>query len=228
VLGVGSVVMQLVWMPHREPPPPGASARDILRNLHPLLRRLLLAEIFTRWCDWLVREFVVLYVVVVRAVPIQEVGVLIAVQNVTALMTYLPIGRLTERAGLQPFIGLTFIFFALFPLVLSVVPDGPWLYAAFAVYGLREIGEPARKALITSLVPEEVRARGVGLYWGLRTFAICWASLAGAGIWWLAGPQALLQTAFVFGCAGAATYYLLCRNPRLADSPVLPGPRASA
>jgi len=52
------------------------------------------------------------------------VGLLFAVQNVTALLTYLPIGRMTAVVGLQPFIGLTFIFFALFPLTLAVVPDG--------------------------------------------------------------------------------------------------------
>jgi hypothetical protein len=81
------------------------------------------------------------------------------------------------------------------------------------VYGLREIGEPARKALITSLMPEPVRARGVGLYWGVRSFAICSASLAGAVIWYLFGPQLLLYVAFGLGCIGAGLFYLFCRAP---------------
>src|SRR5262249_54002245 len=66
VLGLISLTIQLRWMPHRSAPPPGPSSVQILRQLHPTLRRLLIAEIFTRWCDWLVREFVVIYVVVVR------------------------------------------------------------------------------------------------------------------------------------------------------------------
>jgi hypothetical protein len=37
------------------------------------------------------------------------------------------------------------------------------LIFAFVVYGLREIGEPARKALIASLLPEAIRAEGIGL-----------------------------------------------------------------
>jgi hypothetical protein len=209
-LGVTSLAVQLRWMPHRRPPPPGPSARQILRDLHPGLRRLLVAEVFTRWCDWLVRDFVVLYVLAVRQVSLEEAGLLFAVQHLTALLTYLPVGRLTEKAGLQPFIGVTFVFFALFPLTLALVPDG-WLIVAFVVYGLREIGEPARKALITSLLPEPVRARGVGLYWGLRSFAICTASLAGAGIWHLYGPETLLVTAFALGCVGAAVFYLVSR-----------------
>jgi MFS family permease len=138
-------------------------------------------------------------------------------QHVTALLTYLPVGRMTAKVGLQPFIGLTFVFFALFPLALALTPGKEWLFVAFIVYGLREIGEPARKALITTSLPEEVRARGVGLYWGLRAFAICWASLAGATLWGLAGPEALLYTAFGLGCAGALVFYVFCRGPRAPE-----------
>jgi MFS family permease len=210
-LAAASVAVQLVWMPHHKPPPPGPPALTILRGLHPTLRRLLLAEVFTRWCDWLVREFVVLYVVLIRGASMKEAGLLFALQNLVALLTYLPIGSLTRTAGLQPFVGLTFVFFALLPLALATVPDG-WLPLAFVVYGLREIGEPARKALITSLLPPEVRARGVGLYWGLRSFAVCSASLAGAWLWYTAGPEQLLYVAFALGCVGAGLYYALCRR----------------
>ena len=70
-----------------------------------------------------------------------SVGLLFALQNTVALLTYLPIGRMTAVVGLQPFIGLTFIFFALFPLSLALAPDGYGLILAFVVWGLREIGE---------------------------------------------------------------------------------------
>jgi MFS family permease len=213
VLGLASLGIQLRWMPHHPAPPPGPSSLHILRQLHPSLRRLLAAEVFTRWCDWLVREFVVLYVVVVRRVPVEQAGALFMLQHFVALLTYLPIGRMTKTVGLQPFICVTFIFFALFPLVLAIVPDGPWLWVAFVVYGLREIGEPARKATITSLMPESIRARGVGLYWGVRSFAICSASLVGAVIWFYFGPQSLLYSAFGLGCIGAAVFYLFYRSP---------------
>ncbi len=217
-LGVASLAVQWRWMPRRPAPPPGPPgspgppARDIVRSFPPVLRRLLLAECFTRWCDWLVREFVLLYIVFVHGASWTQVGLLFSLQNVTALLTYLPVGRLTQSAGLRPFVGVTFIFFALFPLVLALVPNADWLWLAFIVYGLREIGEPARKALITSNMPEEVRARGVGLYWGLRSFVLCTASLAGAGLWLWASPQALLLTAFGLGCVGAAIYYLLANR----------------
>jgi MFS family permease len=211
-LACASLAVQWAWMPHRKPPPAGPHLGRVLLEMPPRLRRLLTAEIFTRWCDWLVRDFVVLYVLVVCGISPAFFGALKAVQNFTALLTYLPIGRLTQTVGLQPFIGVTFVFFALFPLVLALSPANEWLLVAFVVYGLREIGEPARKATITNLLPEEVRARGVGLYWGLRSFAICTASLAGAWIWAGYDAQTLLFAAFGFGCAGAAVFYLFCRE----------------
>jgi MFS family permease len=224
LLGLGSLGLQIVWMPRYPAPPRGPGALRIVRAFHPTLRRLLLAEIFTRWCDWLVREFVVLYLLVIRGVDPASVGLLFALQNTVALLTYLPIGRMTAVVGLQPFIGLTFIFFALFPLSLALVPDGYGLMLAFVVWGLREIGEPARKALIVSLLPPAIRAEGVGLYWGIRGAAICWASLVGALVWFWLGPHALLYVAFAFGCVGAALFYLYTREGRdieaapLADS----------
>src|SRR5207249_4343659 len=112
---------------------------------HPTLRRLLLADVLVRWCDWMVRELVVLYLVIVRQVPVEQVGALLALQHLTALATYLPVGGLTRATGLQPFVGLTFIFFALFPASLALLPNGWGLVVAFMIYGLREIGEPARK-----------------------------------------------------------------------------------
>jgi MFS family permease len=213
VLAIGTLTVQWLWLPERKPQPRGPTLWLIFRSFPPRLRRLLTAEIFTRWCDWLVRDFVALYLLVECGQTKSVIGFLIATQNTTALLTYLPIGRMTGKVGLQPFIGLTFIFFALFPLVLALSPPNGWLFAAFVVYGLREIGEPARKAMITNMVPEPVRARGVGLYWGLRSFAVCSASLVGAWLWSVYDAQTLLFTAFGLGCMGAAVFYQFCREP---------------
>jgi MFS family permease len=210
-LAVASLAIQLVWMPQAERVNTVPTLNAAVR-FHPTLRRLLIAEVFTRWCDWLVRDFVVIYLAVDRGLGPAEIGLLFALQNLVALLTYLPIGQWTQTLGLQPFIGATFIFFALFPLVLVMCPT-EWLAAAFIVYGLREIGEPARKALITSLMPEESRAVGVGLYWGIRGLAISAAALTGAFVWLAYGPESLFHFAFIMGCAGAAVFYLFCRQP---------------
>jgi hypothetical protein len=211
VLGLASVAVQWRFMPHRSAPTTNDSYRAILRQFPPSLRNLLIADVLTRWCDWLMRELVVVYLATERHVDYPDIAGLLILQHTVALLTYLPIGRMTQAVGLQPFIGLTFVFFALFPLTLILVPDG-WIWVAFIVYGLREIGEPARKAMITSSMPEAIRARGVGLYWSIRAFAICSASLVGALIWQWGGPVTLFHAAFGFGVLGIIVYYVFCRT----------------
>ena len=76
----------------------------------------------------------------------------------------------------------TFAFFALFPLSLVALP-AEWLFLAFAVAGLREIGEPARKARIVDLAEEAHRGRVVGLYYLLRGLAAIPAPLLGGLLW---------------------------------------------
>ncbi len=211
VLGAASVAVQLRFMPHRPTPPTEGNYAHVLRQFPPALRRLLLADVLTRWCDWLVRQLVVVYLATERGLNDYEIAALITLQHCVAVLTYLPIGRMTQAVGLQPFIGLTFVFFALFPLTLILVPDG-WIWAAFIVYGLREIGEPAQGDDHHRDAGSNP-ARGVGLYWSIRAFAICSASLVGAWIWQWGGPQVLFYAAFAFGVLGIIVYYVFCRMP---------------
>ncbi len=211
VLAAGMLLAQWRWLPHHDAPPAGISWRAVYRQVPPRIRRLLLAEIFTRWCDWLTKELLPLYLVLLRGVSFRDLGLLMALNHFTALVTYLPIGRMTQSVGLQPFIGTSFIFFAVFPLLLALLPN-ELLAVAFIVYGLREIGEPARKALITSSLPATTRAQGVGMYWGLRSLAVAWAPLAGVCLWLVGGPEVLLYAALGFGIVGTAIYYGFCRG----------------
>ncbi len=206
LFGLVALAVQVRWMPHRPAEGERSALGEVWRTMPPPARRLLLAEVFMRWCDWLVRDFVILYLVVARGLTLEQAGVLIALQNLVALASYLPVGRLTVMVGSYPFIGVTFVFSAVFPLLLAVVPTA-WVAAAFVAAGLREVGEPARKALLTDLLPEETRARGIGLYWGVRTFAVSWSALAGAALWAASGPAPLLYAACGFGVAGAAVFY---------------------
>jgi len=217
VLGLASVAVQWRFMPHRSAPTTNDSYRAILRQFPPGLRNLLIADVLTRWCDWLVRELVVVYLATERGIDYPDIAGLLMLQHTVALLTYLPIGRMTLAVGLHPFIGLTFVFFALFPLTLILIPDG-WIWVAFIVYGLREIGEPARKAMITTSMPGPIRARGVGLYWSIRAFAICSASLVGAFLWQWGGPATLFHAAFGFGVQGIIVYYVFCRTSSVSTA----------
>jgi MFS family permease len=202
----------------------------VLRRFDPQLRRLLVSDICVRWCDGMPRELVILYCVPILApllrtsaqqTPAQlsavavafYVGVLLMVMNVTSLLLYVPVGHWASKGGAakKPFIGLTFIFFALYPLTLVMLGrvSGVWgMVVAFIVAGLREFGEPARKAMITELVPGDCRTQAIGIYWAARSAAITPAAVAGGLVWYLAGPETMLWCAAAFGMVGAAIFYL--------------------
>lgn len=210
-----SLAVQLALLRDTPRAGPPASLRTALSAMDPFLRRLLVAEVLVRWCDWMIREFIVLYVLEELAFSPKDYGFLRAFMMGVSLAIYLPIGWLADRTNPPAFVRLTFLLFAAFPLVLSFATTLPMLVAAFAVWGLREIGEPARKAIITTRFPENVRARAVGAYWGLRAFLIWPAPIAGAWIWLEHGPVALMRLAGFLGAAALLVF--LVAERRLAD-----------
>jgi hypothetical protein len=86
------------------------------------------------------------------------------------------------------------------------------LVVAFVVNGLRELGEPARKALISLGFPPEIRARGIGLYWGLRSFAFFPAPIVAALLWRQFGPDATFMMGGGIGLVGTAVYWIATRR----------------
>jgi hypothetical protein len=198
--------------------------REILRTMPPELRQLLRAEILIRWGVWFARDFAVLYVVSVLTAQwgwsdrsaTEAAGWLMALMATTALATYIPIAKWVDRsASPKPFIGVTFLLFSLFPICLVLLPRaaaavGLPVMAGFAltyiVNGLRELGEPARKALITTGFAPDVRARAVGIYWGVRSFAFFPAPIVAALLWLWIGPDATFLIGGGIGLAGTVFF----------------------
>lgn len=223
-----SVIVQLLLTNRMRPKgdPVAVPFKQILASMPAGLRQLLRAEIFIRWGDWFARDFAVLYVVNLlverygwsERAAAATAGYLLAVMAATALATYIPVAKLIDRSDSpRPFIGLTFLLFSLFPICLVVLPrvtDAlglPVMVALVLTYlvnGLREIGEPARKALISGGFSPETRARGIGLYWGLRSFAFCPAPLAAAWLWTRVGPDVTFLIGGAIGLVGTSIYFL--------------------
>lgn len=223
-----AVILQLSLTKHMRPKttPAHVPVRDVIRHMPRELRMLLSAEIFIRWGDWFVRDFAALYVLILMTSRFgwsatatgATIGLLIALTNVTALATYVPVAKWVDRSpSPRPFIGLTFFLFAIFPICLVAMPrvavwagaPAVWgLVVAYVLNGLREIGEPARKALISGGFPPEVRARAVGLYWGARSFAFCLAPLVAAALWNRVGPERTFLIGGGIGLLGTIWYAL--------------------
>ena len=209
VFVVVSIAVQWRFVRGARPVAPAPiSKREVWRAMPPFLKRLWWSDVLVRWGDWLARDFIVLYCLKTLGISTALFGTLVALQMTTALATYLPVAAIVDRGRQRPFIGLTFVLFALTPAAFALAQGTPGLVLAFLVYGAREIGEPARKSLITAMFPEEYRARGVGLYWSWRAFAIFPAPVVGALVWQAFGPRALLWSACAVGLVGAASFAL--------------------
>jgi hypothetical protein len=76
-----------------------------------------------------------------------------------------------------------------------------WLVPAFILRGLKEFGEPTRKALILDLCPETAKAGMFGLYYLIRDVFVSMAAFGGAWLW-MVKPEVNLLTAFGFGVIG--------------------------
>jgi MFS family permease len=179
--------------------------RGVWRSLPVPLRRLLLSDIFVRTCEGMVDVFLVLYAINIVGISAPQFGALVAVQMVTSILSYLPAARFADRTGRKPFVIATFIAFALFPLAVVLSTSFAWLAGAFVVGGLRELGEPARKALIVDLARPALRARSIGLYYLVRSVAIAPAAFVG-GLLWRIAPALPFHVATAFGLAGTVAF----------------------
>jgi MFS family permease len=179
--------------------------RGVWGSFHGALKRLLVSDIVIRTCEGLAGVFVILYVTDVTGLDVSRFGILVAVQMATSIAVYVPAARIADRVGRKPFVVATFVFFALFPVAVVLAHSFLALIGAFVVGGLREIGEPARKAMIIDLAETHLRARTVGLYYLVRSLTITPAAIIG-GLLWQLSPELPFWTAGVVGLAGTILF----------------------
>ncbi|HET6798165.1 MAG TPA: MFS transporter [Gemmatimonadales bacterium] len=184
----------------------------VWRALPPALRKLLLSDILVRICEALVDVFLVIYALDVVGITAPQYGLLVAIMMSTSIVAYLPAARLADRVGRKPLVIATFIAFAAFPLAVISAHSFAGLVAAFVVGGLRELGEPARKALIVDLAQPKLRARSIGLYYLVRSVSIAPAAVAG-GLLWQVRPALPFLLAGGFGLLGAGAFALRVEEP---------------
>jgi MFS family permease len=177
----------------------------VWNSFHSTLKRLLVSDIAIRTCEGMADIFVVLYVTNITGVTIPRYGILVAAQLATAILVYVPSAKLADRLGRKPFVIATFLCFAFFPVAVVLAPNFRWLVCTFIIGGLREIGEPSRKAMIVDLAQHNLRARTVGLYYLVRSLSITPASVIG-GLLWRIRPQTPFLVAGIFGIVGTLLF----------------------
>jgi MFS family permease len=176
-------------------------------SFHPTLKRLLASDIVIRLCEGMADIFVVLYVTNVSRITLPEYGILVAIQLLTSILIYVPSAKLAERIGRKPLVVVTFLCFAFYPVAVILAHNFSGLIFAFILGGLREIGEPSRKAMIVGFAHQQLRARTVGLYYLVRSLSITPASVIG-GLLWRVRPETPFVAAGIIGVLGTLLFAL--------------------
>jgi len=179
--------------------------RGVWQSFHTALKRLLISDLIIRTCEGMTGVFAILYVTNVLHFSVARYGTLIAIQMTTSILVYIPAGKIADRVGRKPFVIATFLSFALFPLAVVFATSFALLVVAFVIGGLREIGEPARKAMIVDFARDDLRARSVGLYYLIRSLSITPAAAIG-GLLWKITPQTPFVVAGAIGIIGTIVF----------------------
>ena len=176
-------------------------------QLPPRLKNLLVSDILIRFCEQIPYAFVVVWSMKMVGISALQFGVLTAIEMTTAALIYIPTAYFSDRATRKPFVVITFWIFTAFPLLLLFSNSYFLLIIAFFVRGLKEFGEPTRKALILDLAPENNKAGMFGLYYLVRDVIVSVAAFVGAYLWEVSAAVNLL-TAFGFGVLGSVLFMI--------------------
>jgi MFS family permease len=189
------------------------------RALDARLKRLLLSDVFIRTCEGMAGVFVVLFVTNIVGLTALQFGALVSVQMATSIAVYFPAAVLADRYGRKPLVAATFLCFAAFPLAVILARDFAGMLVAFVIGGLRELGEPARKAMIVDLADPARRGRTVGLYYLVRSLSVTPAAAIG-GLLWRLTPSIPFLVAFTVGLVGTLLFLVAVNGrvePKLLD-----------
>ena len=197
----------------KNPNRPEKNPLRLFQLMSPALRRLLVSDILIRFCEQIPYAFVVVWCMKVIAEPVSafQFGILTAVEMATAMLVYIPVAYLADKGAKKPFVVITFIFFTFFPFVLLFCQSFEWLVVAFILRGLKEFGEPTRKALIVDMAPQDRKAGMFGLYYLIRDICVSVAAFGGAFLWQI-GPTTNFMVAFLFGVLGTMWFVIYGRD----------------
>lgn len=183
------------------------SVIQLWKNSSPKFKNLLVSDILIRFCEQIPYVFVVIWCMNIIHISAGEFGILTAVEMVTAAVCYIPVAHFSDHMEKKPFILITFGFFSIFPLVLFFSNSMLFLVIAFFIRGLKEFGEPTRKAMIMELALTDAKARSFGFYYFVRDGIVAFAGFAGGFLWGI-DPAVNLFSAFGFGVIGTLYFWV--------------------
>ncbi len=103
----------------------------------------------------------ILYVTNIQGFSTSTFGTLIAIQMIVSILVYIPAGKIADRIGRKPFVIVTFLSFALFPLAVILASQ-----LRFADSGFRRRRTQRNWGAFTQGNDRRLRARGFASAFG--------------------------------------------------------------
>ena len=212
VMAIFAAVLQQLLIenePHDAQANPNGAEKNPLRMfrlMSPQLKNLLVADVLIRFAEQIPYAFVVVWAMKEIASPVTavEFGLLTTVEMIVAMLCYIPVAYWADKTTKKPFVVMTFVNFTVFPLVILFSQSFWMLVGAFVVRGLKEFGEPTRKAMIMDLAPSGREAEMFGTYYLIRDSIVSLAAFGGAFLWMISPATNFLVA---FGCGAIGTLW---------------------
>ncbi|MCQ4332539.1 MFS transporter [Natronomonas sp. F2-12] len=189
-----------------------ARIRRDLREMPGPMRPLLIGDTLVRFANGMVYVFFILVVTQFLEVgleasvsvagfgydvslsPAAFFGYLLGIEMLIALVSMPIAAKGAEYVGLKPVVGLGFVVYAVFPVILINAPaSAAAMVAVFAFSGLRFAGLPAHKALIVGPAERGAGGRVTGTYYLVRNTIVIPSAAIGGALWdGLRLPEAIL------------------------------------
>jgi MFS family permease len=146
--------------------------------------------------------------------PVEAVmGAYLCYNGSYTLLSY-QAGKWADAISKQTLLGLGMFIYALVYAGFAVLPQSWMVWPLFVIYGgYIALTEGVSKALISNLVPSEVRGSALGLFYMVTGLIAVLASVIAGILWDRVSPAAT----FYFGAilaAGAGTGFLVWRKPK--------------
>ncbi|MFN2542524.1 MAG: MFS transporter [Chthoniobacterales bacterium] len=220
ILLSGATLLVQRHLPHMQTAAPERwNFRQSFRSFDSRLRRLLLSDILVRFCERIPYAWAIIFAMDYVGASGQQTGVLVLIEVATASLCIIPASHFADRTQREPFVLVTFVMFTAFPIALLLSRNFTMLALAFAVRGLKEFGDPSRKALIINYSDPQRRGQMVGTYYLIRDLIVSAGALLGAWLWKF-GPNANFIGAAAFGVIGTVFYLNTTRRRRSGEAAV--------
>lgn len=130
--------------------------------------------------------------------------------NLIYSLTSIPAGILSDKIGRKRIILFGFILFGFIYWGFALASEQSHIWILFAAYGMfMGLTEGVQKAYLGTIIPEESRATGYGIFNAFSGFALLPASIVGGFLWDKYGSQALFYYGTITAFTSAAVFLII-------------------